>query len=268
MADEDLLVALNEGGSLPPLYCVHAISGSPFSYIGLARRLGPERPVLCVGAPGFENGRAPAAEVDGLARDYAAIVRERHGTGPVALLGWSFGGVVAHETAGRLQQDGVDVILLVLVDSMCAVPRTFPAEAEMLRSFTEQMLREAGCSSDALRSVLAGAPTAAEPDWFFKELTREDTLFADFQAAHLSQRYKVFRAHAQALCGHRSRRGYQGRALCLQAADSPVAAGTWSDVLKWTWVADVPGDHHSIWRGEGLDCVVAEVSARLAEGSR
>src|SRR5262245_24403445 len=42
--------------------------------------------------------------------------------GPYHLLGWSFGGLVAHEMAGRLQEAHEDVALLALLDSYPPVP--------------------------------------------------------------------------------------------------------------------------------------------------
>jgi thioesterase domain-containing protein len=52
-----------------------------------------------------------------MAADYLGIIRQTQPTGPYNLLGWSFGGLVAHAIATRLQDQGERVGLLALLDS-------------------------------------------------------------------------------------------------------------------------------------------------------
>ena len=49
--------------------------------------------------------------------DYLSLIREIQPVGPYNLLGWSFGGLVAHAIATQLQSDGQEVALLALLDS-------------------------------------------------------------------------------------------------------------------------------------------------------
>jgi thioesterase domain-containing protein len=52
-----------------------------------------------------------------MAEDYVRLIRKVQPSGPYNLLGWSFGGLVAHAVATRLQSIGEEVDLLALMDS-------------------------------------------------------------------------------------------------------------------------------------------------------
>jgi thioesterase domain-containing protein len=57
-----------------------------------------------------------------MADDYVARIRSVQPSGPYQLIGWSFGGVVAHAMATRLQHDGERVSLLAMLDAHLASP--------------------------------------------------------------------------------------------------------------------------------------------------
>jgi nonribosomal peptide synthetase DhbF len=60
-----------------------------------------------------------------MAADYLAAIRAVCPDGPYRLLGWSFGGVIAHEMAVRLRESGQDVTLLAMLDSYPDLPAIF-----------------------------------------------------------------------------------------------------------------------------------------------
>ncbi|MFL6199271.1 MAG: AMP-binding protein, partial [Thermoanaerobaculia bacterium] len=102
------LVPLREGGEGSPFFWFHALDGRTLCYAELASRL-PGRPLY-----GLESA-GDAASLEDLATRYAdAILRFQ---GPYLLGGWSFGGLVAWETAHQLKKVGREVALLVLLDS-------------------------------------------------------------------------------------------------------------------------------------------------------
>ena len=104
------LVLLREGGEGSPFFWFHALDGRTLCYADLASRL-PGRPLY-----GLESEGGPATLEDLAARYAEAIVR-LHPQGPLFLGGWSFGGLVAWETAHQLKKAGREVALLVLLDS-------------------------------------------------------------------------------------------------------------------------------------------------------
>ncbi|MFE3106921.1 amino acid adenylation domain-containing protein [Kitasatospora indigofera] len=116
----DVLLPLRSGGSRPPLFCVHPAAGISWVYSGLLRHLDAAHPVYGLQARGL-RGAAPASVAE-IAEDYLGQLRSVRPEGPYHLLGWSFGAVVAHAMAVRLQEEGEQVALLALLDGAPARP--------------------------------------------------------------------------------------------------------------------------------------------------
>jgi len=90
-SDLDRIVPLQATGEKSPLYCLHAVSGSAYSYVGLARLLGPTQPVFGFEAPGFDNDREPVRSLSTLAAEYTQTLQEFATQDEYLLLGWSLG---------------------------------------------------------------------------------------------------------------------------------------------------------------------------------
>src|SRR5215510_14510004 len=105
------LVMVQPNGSRPPFFCVHGYSG----YHGLAAHLGPDQPFYGL-IQGLE-GTKFYTRVEDLASHYLKDIRAVCPKGPYFLGGHSFGGLVAFEMACRLQEEGNQIGLVVLMDS-------------------------------------------------------------------------------------------------------------------------------------------------------
>jgi len=112
-----VLISLQSKGVRPPLFCIHSGSGLSWSYIGLSKHLGTDQPLYGLQARGFEGAEPLAPTIDAMASDYLEQIRRIQPNGPYHLLGWSFGGYVAHSMAAQLEQQGEKVALLALLDS-------------------------------------------------------------------------------------------------------------------------------------------------------
>ncbi|MFD6934498.1 amino acid adenylation domain-containing protein [Streptomyces sp. NPDC059945] len=104
-------------GSRPPLFCVHPGGGMAWCYAGLLRYVPREFPVYGLQARGLAADEPLPADLDELIEDYLGRIRAIQPSGPYSLLGWSFGGKVAHTLAARLQQEGEQVSLLAVLDA-------------------------------------------------------------------------------------------------------------------------------------------------------
>ena len=111
------LVALNESPSDALLFCVHTISGQVSTYRELAALVAPEMKVLCFEAPGLRGDAEPLASVEGMAAQYVREMREVSPNGPYTLCGYSTGGILAYEMARQLDEAGIGVRHLALVDA-------------------------------------------------------------------------------------------------------------------------------------------------------
>jgi enterobactin synthetase component F len=112
----EVLLPLRRQGSRPPLFCVAPATGLAWSYAGLIASIG-DHPVYGLQSHGIARAEPLPSSVAEAAADYVRRIREIQPDGPYHLLGWSFGGLVAHEAAVQLQRAGAEVAALVLLDS-------------------------------------------------------------------------------------------------------------------------------------------------------
>jgi amino acid adenylation domain-containing protein len=113
-------LALCGSGSGAPLFHVPGVGG--------VEKLSPSRVAVLKGNrryydelshPGAGDDAQPLVTVDELAEEMARQVRAVHPEGPCVLSGFSFGGILAYETARKLRASGYRVEQVVLWDSMC-----------------------------------------------------------------------------------------------------------------------------------------------------
>jgi nonribosomal peptide synthetase DhbF len=112
----EVLLPLRSSGNLAPLFCVHPGGGLSWSYSGLMRHLSGDRPIYGLQARGIMQPQLAPHTLDEMAADYLTFVRKVQPAGPYNLLGWSFGGLVAHAMATQLQREGETVALLAILD--------------------------------------------------------------------------------------------------------------------------------------------------------
>ncbi|MFD6926552.1 thioesterase domain-containing protein, partial [Streptomyces sp. NPDC059944] len=112
-----VLLPLRAEGDLHPLFCIHPAIGLSWAYSGLLRYLDRQQPLYGLQARKFSEPEAAAPCLTEMVEDYLNEIRTVQPSGPYSLLGWSFGGIVAHAVAVRLQEDGEEVALLAMMDS-------------------------------------------------------------------------------------------------------------------------------------------------------
>ncbi|MFQ6398651.1 amino acid adenylation domain-containing protein [Nocardia sp. KC 131] len=112
----DVLLPIRLGGDEPALFCIHPSSGMAWTYLGLADALSPGRPIFGLQAPDL-SGAPSVHSIEEFADRYVAEIRRVQPEGPYHLLGWSFGGLIAHAIATRLEQAGATVGVLALLDA-------------------------------------------------------------------------------------------------------------------------------------------------------
>ncbi|TSI14548.1 non-ribosomal peptide synthetase [Brevibacterium aurantiacum] len=114
------LLTLREHRSGTPVFCLHPAGGLGWSYVNLLQHIDPEIGVYALQAPGLDPALPepkPAASLSELAAGYAVDIVGHAPQGTVVLLGWSVGGVIAHELAIQLASIGVTVETLTLLDA-------------------------------------------------------------------------------------------------------------------------------------------------------
>ncbi|WP_421574985.1 amino acid adenylation domain-containing protein [Stenotrophomonas maltophilia] len=103
--------------ALAPLYVIHPAGGIAWNYRDLARALSPAREVQGLQSPVLDPTRPLPASIEALAADYAERILALGRPGPVHLLGWSVGGILAQAMAVHLRGRGHEVGVLALLDA-------------------------------------------------------------------------------------------------------------------------------------------------------
>ena len=103
------LVPIKPSGSSAPLFLVHDLNGAVGRYVELARRLGPDQPLV-----GLRYTREHET-IESMAEQYLHEIRTVQPEGPYRLGGWCFGAVVAFEIARQLHAADDEVTLLALI---------------------------------------------------------------------------------------------------------------------------------------------------------
>jgi amino acid adenylation domain-containing protein len=112
----DVLLPIRAQGSKPPFFCIHPSGGLSWCYMPLAQYAPADVPLYGVQGRGIEGTTELPRSLKEMAADYVEQIRSVRPNGPYHLLGWSFGGLAAHEMAVQLQAAGEEVGALVILD--------------------------------------------------------------------------------------------------------------------------------------------------------
>jgi amino acid adenylation domain-containing protein len=157
-------------GSRQPLFCLHPGSGLAWVYSGLLRHLDPEVPLYGIQSVGLSRTARRPATLTEMARVYLERIRAVQPNGPYRLMGWSLGGVTAHEVAVQLQELGEEVTMLGILDTNAVfhedkLGTLVPAEyLRFVKDDSEEMAEE-------IRQRAAGGPGAVP---VLNELTSDE----------------------------------------------------------------------------------------------
>lgn len=108
---------LRAAGNRMPLFCFHPGGGLAWCYSGLLRHVPKGHPVFGIQAQGLAGPETLPADMTEMADAHRDRIRTMYPHGPYALLGWSFGGLVAQAVAVRLREAGCEVPVLALLDA-------------------------------------------------------------------------------------------------------------------------------------------------------
>ena len=112
------VVLLRAGGAAPPLFFIHGVGGVLPQLQTLLDRLDPEHPVYAIRSQAFDPHSPTLLRLEEMAACYLADVRKTVADGPIGLVGFSFGGMVAFEMAQQMLSAGCVPPALFMLDSM------------------------------------------------------------------------------------------------------------------------------------------------------
>jgi thioesterase domain-containing protein len=262
------MLPIRRSGSRPAVFCLPPAGGLSWCYGGLIRHLGPGRPLYGVQARGLTGAEPLPRTVPEMAEDYVDQIRSVQPGGPYHLLGWSFGGILAHATAVRLQELGTDVGVLALLD--CA-----PEDDEEDNRAEEDHDLEAlfGVDLGELSEAVRHGAADHIPD-VLKQLRAHGSALGSLDEQTVQAMIKIFQNNDWLMRDHKPG-CFRGDVLHFTAADGlsagvPAAAELWQPFVQGI-VEDhmVSCSHYQMTRAAPLACigkVVAEKISRLESG--
>ncbi|QXJ23207.1 SDR family NAD(P)-dependent oxidoreductase [Actinomadura graeca] len=258
---------LRASGGRRPLFVAHPAGGTTACYRGLTVLLGDDQPVL--GLERFED----APSVEERAARYVRHLQETQPDGAFRLGGWSFGGVLAYETARRLTAAGRDVELVALFDAGLPLPVDDESDtlARRFAAFAGYVNETYGLDVALTYEELAGLDEEAQ---FALVMERAAPLVDHIPPAAL----------AHQLTSHQDTRSleaydpgpYDGRVILYRAPEeTPWAVKDARYALDGTngfgglcsdlEVIEIRGAHHlNLLDPPGVDVLAADLADRLA----
>lgn len=112
----DPIVPLQVSGSRTPIFMVHSGIGEVLVFVSLAKYFQEERPFYALRARGFDRDQTFFTSMHEMVSCYASAIKHTQRTGPYAIAGYSYGGVVAFEIAKYLEAQGDEIKFLGLVN--------------------------------------------------------------------------------------------------------------------------------------------------------
>ncbi|WP_263251409.1 amino acid adenylation domain-containing protein [Saccharopolyspora rosea] len=258
----DILLPLRTDGTAEPLFCVHPAAGLAWPFSGLLKHIDADRPIYGVQSRGLAEPRPVAATLHEMAAEYLEHVRAVQPHGPYHFLGWSFGGVVAHEMSTQLQAQGEQVRFLCMLDSYPKdVWDELPSEAEALRA----LLYMAGYDMTRL-----GEQDPTRED-VMAILSAEGSALANLEEHTITAIIDNF-ANCAVLENEAEHDKFRGDVLFFTAAVNPAKASLTS--AMWQPYVDgvvenhdIACEHKDMTRPGPLAEIGALVDARLREAS-
>ena len=98
-------VVLQSRGTKTPLWVVHPGVGEILVFLPLAKYLS-DRPIYALRARGFNPGETLFGSIPDAVSIYHTAIKAQQPTGPYAIAGYSYGGMLAFEVAKRLENEG------------------------------------------------------------------------------------------------------------------------------------------------------------------
>jgi thioesterase domain-containing protein len=121
------LLCLRSSGDLSPLFCLHPVGGLCWPYMALLAFTPERQPVYGLQSSGWQAEAEMPGTMDEVLDECERNLVRVAGDGPVRLMGWSFGGMLAHLLATRLQAKGRVVEWLTIFDAYPPPPREVDA---------------------------------------------------------------------------------------------------------------------------------------------
>jgi len=283
---DDQLVLLKQG-TAGHLFFFHGGTGEIEEYVNLSALLNTNDHCWGIRAEHMDQLSPRNRTVPQMAHQYLQKIKKVQAAGPYTLIGWSAGGVIAHEAALQLEKAGEKVATLVLMDTYLYTQAgdqtefSLSGELNFLRSLP-------GGAEPLIRYLEETGDLTLDNLWtktadYFETHPQQHVFIDDALAAfnlkqllprsgQMSLRDK-FRFVAFIRTLNRSLQLYQPQAVApvrfIKAAeiiDTPAAGQKrWDQVHQSVGVVEVPGNHFTMLAAPTVQSTAAALDALLGD---
>ncbi|RQO40108.1 hypothetical protein DBV08_31425 [Rhodococcus sp. KBW08] len=104
----EVLLPIRPTGASTPVFCVHPLSGFAWSYAALSPFINADTPIYGLQSPYILESEGLPTSLDEYISRYLAEIVAVQPEGPYRLLGWSFGGLLAHGHCDQTARERAD----------------------------------------------------------------------------------------------------------------------------------------------------------------
>ncbi|NEP20537.1 non-ribosomal peptide synthetase [Moorena sp. SIO3I6] len=266
-----ILVGIKTSGNQPPLFCIHPVGGNVLCYAELARHLAQDYPVYGLQSLGLDGQQQPLTSVEEMASHYIEAIKPIQPQGPLHLIGWSMGGVIAYEMAQQLQAKNTPVALLTLIDSYAPTVMRKPSEidqAMIVNQLAQDLGGLYGQELDISHETLRQLEHPMQVKHLFEQGKQQGIFPSDIEIEQMRSLWEVFKANMMAN-SHYQPKAYPGSLLLINASQTSPAViedpthGWGSLVLGDIQTHTITGDHYTIMKAPQVEGLTAELNNYL-----
>lgn len=241
------LVQLRPGTKQPPVFIAHGMGGNIMDFYQVVKYFRTKNTIYGMQAKGIDGVEQPFERIEDMAQFFLDAIRELQPHGPYLLIGYSLGGLVTLEIAGRLSEDGEKVGLLAMLESY--PHRKYLSPRQRLRLLVRLAKRHA--------TILVRLPLREALSYLAHPAERLVYMPRDGGSRNHrpSETWFTPAMHRMRDCSYRALRNYRpryypGKIKFVRAEtasgfpDDPSAI--WANLAKEFEVETVPGDHLGI----------------------
>jgi amino acid adenylation domain-containing protein len=259
---QSAIVPVQPAGSLPPFFFLHGDWNGGLYCRKLARLLGPEQPFYGVPPNGLD-GKPLLPTIEAMAEENIRHLVALQLHGPYLLGGYCNGGHVVYEMARQMEQRGLEVGLVILLDA--AVPRYFgwlkalvrgggwlarlgaDAQIRVYRQLRNYLLRTHNAYHRGLRALLTLYLQTARRKLLRLLGTPPEKLGIQAPVVDDPEQYLRYQQFGLVLLNYRPK-PFQGRVVLLRTKslqeNYPTdRTGGWGKLVSQLEVHELPGDH-------------------------
>ncbi|MEA5582039.1 amino acid adenylation domain-containing protein [Nodularia harveyana UHCC-0300] len=199
------LVPIQTNGTNPPFFCIPGAGGNVLYLYDLARSLGADQPFYGLQAQGLDGKSQPLHRIEDIASEYIQAMQTVQPQGPYFLGGHSFGGLVAFEMAQQLLQQGQEVGLLAILDTVAPVKTSVVMElddAMWLLQVAKVMERLFQTNLQIDYETLQPLTAEAQLDYLLEQLKIAEIFPVDTDKTQLRGFVQVYKTHTQAFSNY------------------------------------------------------------------